>query len=95
MAKCELTGKGPAVKNLVSHSNIKTKKWVQPNVHQHTFYSDALKVSYTFKTANSTSRTVDHIGSFDKFILSLDPKAMSKKALRIRHNIRKATGAKK
>jgi large subunit ribosomal protein L28 len=94
MAKCELTGKGPTVKNLVSHSNIKTKKWVQPNIHKYTFYSDALKVSYTFKTAHTTSRTIDHMGSFDKFMLKQDPKTMSKKASRIRYNIRKATGAK-
>jgi large subunit ribosomal protein L28 len=94
MAKCELTGKGPTVKNLVSHSNIKTKKWVQPNVQTYTFFSDSLKVSYTFKTASTTSRTIDHMGSFDKFMLKQDPKLMSKKASRIRSNIRKATGAK-
>jgi len=32
MAKCELTGKGPIVKNNVSHSNVKTKKWAKPNI---------------------------------------------------------------
>ena len=95
MAKCELTGKGPTVKNLVSHSNIKTKKWVQPNIQKYTFYSDALRTSYTFKAASTTSRSINHMGSFDKFMLKQDPKIMSKKASRIRANIRKATGATK
>ena len=32
MPQCELTGKKPVVKNLVSHSNIKTKSRALPNV---------------------------------------------------------------
>ena len=32
MARCELTGKGPVVKNLVSHSNIKTKSTANANI---------------------------------------------------------------
>ena len=34
MPRCELTAKSPEVKNLVSHSNIKTKSVAIPNVQQ-------------------------------------------------------------
>ncbi len=34
MGRCELTGKAPVVKNLVSHSNIKTKSIQRPNLQR-------------------------------------------------------------
>lgn len=94
MAKCEITGKKPTVKNLVSHSNIKTKKWVKPNISKQRVYSDALKQFMTFNVAHTTARSIDHVGSFDRFILRQDAESMSKRARSIQLKIRKATGSK-
>lgn len=83
MAVCELSGKKPVVKNLVSHSNIKTKTRVQPNVQQKRLYSQILKGFVSLKVATSTLRSIEHKGGFDSFILSQDPKKLSARALKV------------
>jgi large subunit ribosomal protein L28 len=94
MAVCELTGKKPVVKNLVSHSNIKTKRKIQPNVQQRRLYSDLLKGFVSLKVATSTLRSIEHRGGFDHFILQQDPEKLSPRALkvlkRIQAKLRKA-----
>lgn len=81
MSRCELTGKGPAVSNRVSHSNIKTKTRSFPNVQYKHVFSNALNESIRFKLATSTIRDLEHRGSFDAFILKQDDEILSKRAL--------------
>lgn len=95
MGRCELTGKGPAVKNLVSHSNIKTKSISQPNVQKKRLFSQALGQLVTLRIATSTIRAMEHVGGLDKFILGLDEAKLSKRALAIKSRIGKKAGAKK
>jgi large subunit ribosomal protein L28 len=90
MSKCELTGKGPIVKNLVSHSNVKTKRWSKPNIQKRRVYSDSLNQFVTLRIANSTVRTMDHVGGFDRFIVGQPSSALSKRARRIQVTVRKA-----
>ena len=90
MSKCELSGKKPTVKNLVSHSNIKTKKWCQPNIQKRRVFSESLNRFVTFKVANSTIRSIDHVGGFDRFILRQSKEILSKKAQNIQSSVRKA-----
>ena len=52
MSRCELTGKGPVVKNIVSHSNIKNKSKAMPNIQVKRFFSDALKETVKLKNSN-------------------------------------------
>lgn len=89
MARCELTGKSPVVKNLVSHSNIKTKSTASPNVQKKRLYSTILDQSLSFKVATSTLKSMEHSGGFDKFILNQSSKVLSKKALAVQGRIRK------
>ena len=89
MSKCELTGKGPIVKNLVSHSNVKTKKWSKPNIQRRRFFSDILGQFFTLRVASSTVRTIDHIGGFDRFILRQSSESLSKRARSVQSSIRK------
>ncbi|MBY0313884.1 MAG: 50S ribosomal protein L28 [Bdellovibrionales bacterium] len=97
MARCELTGKGPVVKNLVSHSNIKTKFKAFPNVQKKKFFSNALGEFVTLKVATSAIKSLEHFGGFDKFILNQDNKKLSPRAMTAKTRIiRKiAGGAKK
>jgi large subunit ribosomal protein L28 len=88
MAVCELTGKKPIVKNLVSHSNIKTKTKVQPNIQAKRLYSPTLKGFVSLKIAASTIRSIEHVGSFDAFIMKQDPGTFSPRALKIYNRIR-------
>ena len=89
MARCELTGKSPVVKNLVSHSNIKTKSVAMPNVQKKRLYSSVLDQSVTLKVATSALKSMEHSGGFDKYILNQPAKTLSKRALAVQGRIRK------
>lgn len=89
MSRCELTGKGPVVKNLVSHSNIKTKSTAQPNVQRKRIFSPALNQMVRLYVATSTIRDMEHGGGFDSFVLNQNEKALSARALDIRNRIRR------
>ena len=84
MPRCELTGKSPEVKNLVSHSNIKTKSVALPNVQQKRLFSNLLGEMVNLKMATSTIRSIDHMGSLDKFILNQPETKLSKRALTLK-----------
>ena len=88
MPRCELSGKGPVVKNLVSHSNIKTKSTAYPNIQSKRVYSQALNSFVSFKVATSTLRTLEHKGGFDSYILKQDDKKLSKRALTVKNKIK-------
>ena len=89
MPQCELSGKKPVVKNLVSHSNIKTKSRAFPNVRSKTFYSASLKRSFHLKVAASTIRTIDKKGGIDNFLIKCSKNELSPRALRLRKALEK------
>jgi large subunit ribosomal protein L28 len=96
VGRCELTGKSPVVKNLVSHSNIKTKTISQPNIQKKRILSQALGQLVTLRVAASAIRDMEHVGGLDKFILKQEEETLSKRALAIRNRIRsKVLGSKK
>lgn len=95
MARCELTGKGPVVKNKVSHSNIKTKFMAIPNVQKKRFYSNALGEFVTLKVAASTIKSLEHSGGFDKFVLNQDEDDMSVRGLTVKRRIARKIKSKK
>jgi large subunit ribosomal protein L28 len=88
MPRCELTGKGPVVKNLVSHSNIKTKSTAQPNIQKKRIFSRVLGQMVTLRVAASAIRAMEHMGGLDKYILNQDDAGLSKRALAVRARIR-------
>ncbi len=94
MSRCELTGKGPVVKNLVSHSNIKTKSVAQPNVQKKRIFSRVLNQMVRLQVATSTIRDMEHVGGFDSFILGQNDGMLSKKALEVKCRIRRKMKAK-
>ncbi|NUM58906.1 MAG: 50S ribosomal protein L28 [Bdellovibrionaceae bacterium] len=89
MSVCELTKKSPIVKNLVSHSNIKTKTIVQPNVQYKNLFSKKLNKFFKLKVAVSTLRSIDHVGGFDSFLINQSDSLLSKRALKIKSLINK------
>ena len=88
--RCELTGKGPIVKNNVSHSNRKSKAWMTPNIQKRRLFSDLLGCFVTLRVATRTMRSIEHVGGFDRFILQQDPSVLSKRAQTAQTRIRKA-----
>lgn len=91
MAKCELSGKAPVVKNLVSKSNIKTKSRAFPNVQSKRFFSSQLKSFFKFKVAVSAVKGIDKVGGFDIFIMKQKDSCLSPKALKVKRQILKKT----
>ncbi len=89
MARCEITGKSPVVKNLVSHSNIKTKSIAMPNIQKKRLYSTVLDQSVTLKVATTTLKSMEHSGGFDRFILNQPEEVMSKRAKAVKSRIYK------
>ena len=89
MPRCELTGKNPEVKNLVSHSNIKTKSVAIPNVQQKRLFSGLLGQMVSLKLATSTIRSIDHVGSLDKFVLNQPDATLSKRAQTLKNRMRR------
>lgn len=89
MSRCELSGKSPVVKNLVSHSNIKTKSTAMPNVQRKRIFSKTLNQMVRLYLATSTLRDMEHTGGFDKFILAQDDKILSQRALDVKARIRR------
>jgi len=60
--KCVFTGKRPNVKNLVSHSNIKTKKRQLPNLHKRRLFWIEGNRFVTVRISTRAMRTVDMKG---------------------------------
>jgi large subunit ribosomal protein L28 len=95
MGQCELSGKGPSVKNRVSHSNIKTKFRVQPNIQKKQLFSSALGRSVRLFVAASTIRSIEHQGGFDAYILKTCDENMSKRALEVKRKIERQLRSRK
>jgi large subunit ribosomal protein L28 len=89
MARCELTGKSPTVKNLVSHSNIKTKSRNSPNVQAKKLYSRILGRQVSLKIATTTIRTVESRGGIDVFLLNALDNNLSHRALALKYQLRR------
>jgi large subunit ribosomal protein L28 len=89
MARCELTGKSPQVKNLVSHSNIKTKSRNFPNVQSKSLFSRTLNRLVSLKIATTTIRTVESRGGVDVFLLNAPDQDLSRRALALKNQIRR------
>lgn len=89
MSRCELTGKSPVVKNLVSHSNIKTKSIAMPNVQRKRIFSRALNEMVRLYVAASAIRDMEHTGGFDQYIMNQPNEVLSKRAMVVKTKIRR------
>ena len=95
MPRCELSGKGPVVKNLVSHSNIKTKSRAHPNIQQKRVFSQTLNQMVNLKLATSTLRDMEHSGGFDSYLLKQKDEKLSHRAKTIKNRMLRKLKAKK
>lgn len=62
MAKSDITGKRKLKAQNVSHSNIKTKRWQNINVHTRRLYVPELGRFVSLKLTTRDMRTIDRIG---------------------------------
>lgn len=59
---CQVTGKKPIVGNKVSHSNIKTKRRFEPNLHYHRFWLESEKRFVRLRVSSHGLRIIDKVG---------------------------------
>lgn len=95
MSRCELTGKGATVKNLVSHSNIKTKSIALPNIQQKRMFSKTLNQMVSLKMSTHAIRSMEHVGGFDVYLLNQKDSLLSPRALDIKRRIKRKVIKKK
>jgi large subunit ribosomal protein L28 len=62
MAQCILTGKKLRTANMISHSNIKTKRRQYPNVQERRIYVASLDRFVRLNVSTSAIRTITRIG---------------------------------
>ena len=63
MAKvCQVTGKRPVTGNNVSHSQIKTKRRFEPNLHHHRFWVESEKRFVRLRVSAKGMRIIDKKG---------------------------------
>lgn len=59
---CQVTGKRPITGNHVSHSNIKTKRRFEPNLHYHRFWVESEKRFVRLRVSSKGMRIIDKLG---------------------------------
>lgn len=59
---CQITGKHTIVGNKVSHSNVKTKRTFQPNLHSKKFFLEKENAWITLRVSAAGLRTISKIG---------------------------------
>ena len=87
--ECELSGVKPIVGNIVSHSNVKTKRRFLPNLVNVTLRSESLDRSFSMRIAAKTLRTIDKLGGLDAYLAKAKDDKLSEKALKIKRDIAK------
>lgn len=65
MAKSSITGKRKLKAQNVSHSNIKTKRWQNLNIHKRRLWVPELRKFVTLKVTTRDLRTIDRIGIYE------------------------------
>jgi len=91
---CSLTGHTWLNGNNVSHSNRKTKRRFNPNLHKLTLNSESLSQSFKLKISAKTLRTIDFKGGFDSFLIKTKNNKLTKLAMCIKKRILKSADAK-
>ena len=94
MSRCEFSGLGPVVKNLVSHSNIKTKSRAFSNIQKRNFYSLALKRSFRAFVSVKTLRDIDKSGGVDFYLMKQKSEKLSPRVLKIKKSLSKKVNKK-
>jgi large subunit ribosomal protein L28 len=67
---CEITGKGPAVGNRVSHANNKRRRRFLPNLHTQRFWLETEKRWVSLRVSANGMRTIEKKG-IDKIVAEL------------------------
>ena len=85
--RCGISGKGVQVGNNVSHANNKNRRRFHPNLQETSVLSDALGGMIRLRLSTNASRTIEHKGGLDAFLLDAKDTQLSLEARRIKRRI--------
>ena len=88
--RCDLTGTGPQSGNKVSHSNRKTRRRFEPNLHTVSLHSEVLGKAVSLRVTAATIRSVDHNGGLDNFLLTTASTKLTEEAQKLKKKIKAA-----
>jgi large subunit ribosomal protein L28 len=88
--RCEITGKGVLSGNNVSHANNKTRRRFLPNLQVTSLLSDILGASVRMRLSTRGSRTVEHNGGIDAFLLGTPNTKLTIEGKALKRRIEKA-----
>jgi large subunit ribosomal protein L28 len=91
--RCDLTGVGPQSGNRVSHSNRKTRRRFEPNLHVVSLHSESLGQSVSLRITAATLRSVDHNGGLDSFLTSTSSTKLTEDAQKLKKKVKLAKAA--
>ena len=91
--RCSVTGTGVLTGNNVSHANNKTRRRFLPNLQQTSLLSDALGRTVRLKLSTRAIRSIEHKGGLDAYLLGTPDGKLTREAVRIKRQIRKANAA--
>lgn len=87
--RCEVTGKGPAVGNNVSHANNKTRRRFLPNLQHVSLLSETLGESVSIRASARGIRTIEHNGGLDNYLKTTANSKLTEEMLKIKKRIEK------
>lgn len=91
---CELTGKGRFKANIVSHSNIKTRRFRFPNLMKKKWLIPEVNTTLTLRLSSHALKVIDHRGGIVAAILKEKEENLSERLLKVRRQIEKTRKAK-
>ena len=91
--RCSVTGTGVLTGNNVSHANNKTRRRFLPNLQQTSMLSDALGRTVKLRLTARAIRSIEHNGGLDAYLLGTPDGKLTREAVRIKRQIRKAAAA--
>lgn len=91
--RCSVTGTGVLTGNNVSHANNKSRRRFLPNLQQTSLLSDALGRTVKLRLTARTIRSIEHNGGLDAYLLGTPDGKLTREAVRIKRQIRKAAAA--
>jgi len=88
--RCGITGKGVLTGNNVSHAHNKTRRRYLPNLQHNSFWSETLRTAIQIRLTTNGSRTIEHNGGLDSFLLGTPDRKLPPEALILKRRIFRA-----
>lgn len=85
--KCDLTGRGPATGNNVSHAHNKTKRKFMVNLQQVSLHSETLGTAVKMRISTGALRTVTKLGGIDNFLRKTPDAKLAAEGLKLKRQI--------